>query len=55
MNTRQLLERYQKDGLVFKSCHTYIVVLHKLRDTKTNEERKFTIKIEPAIEATNLE
>lgn len=40
INTRQLLERYQKDGLVFKSCDTYILVLQKLRDTKTNEARK---------------
>ena len=37
---KTFLERYQKDGLVFKSCDTYIVALQKLKDTITNEDRK---------------
>lgn len=40
----QLLDNYQKDGLVFKSCNTYIVVLQKLKDTITNEERNVNNK-----------
>ena len=41
-----LLDKYQNEKKVFKSCDTYIVVLEKLKDTITNEMRKdiFDIK-----------
>lgn len=35
-----LLDKYQNEQKVFKSCHTYIVVLEKLKDKITNEMRK---------------
>lgn len=42
---KEKLDNYQQDGMVFKSCYTYIVVLKKTPDTITNEKRVVSDKL----------